>query len=74
MTRQILLDGWEPGIRKISLNHLLQEEGGMSLSEAKKVVDNLLSGQDVQIEIASDSQARHFLQEARKLGATGILR
>jgi ribosomal protein L7/L12 len=66
---QILLKSWKPGLLKISLVKLLQKEAGLSLTSAKQVVDRLLKGESVTVNIASTDRAKLLAAEIAALGA-----
>jgi hypothetical protein len=68
---RVILTGWRPGLLKISLNHLLREHAGFSLTSAKAAVDRLLKQRTVVVDLPSRDAAVMFLQHARELGAVG---
>lgn len=65
----VILKDWRPGLRKVSLNKLLQDRAGMSLTMAKAAVDQLLEGRPVTIEVGSPDKAMTLAYEAIALGA-----
>ena len=65
---RILLRSWTPGLRQISLVHLLQEKAGLSLTAAKKSVDGLVVGEVVTIEVENENEALILGEEIRALG------
>ena len=65
---RVVIRSWTPGLRKVSLVHLLQENAGLSLTAAKKKVDDLLLGEIITIEVESESQALRLRSEIRSLG------
>jgi hypothetical protein len=48
---EVVLRGWRPGLRKISLADALVEYAGLPLPEAKHLVDRLLAGEAVRVTI-----------------------
>lgn len=66
---RVILKNWRPGLRKVSLNKLLQDRAGMSLTAAKAAVDQLLDGRPVRIELGSPDKAATLAREAAALGA-----
>lgn len=66
---RVILTNWRPGLRKVSLNKLLQDRAGMSLTTAKAAVDQLLEGRPVTIEVGSPDSAVTLAREALALGA-----
>ena len=65
---RILLRSWVPGLRKISLVDLLQEKAGLSLTAAKKSVDDLVLGNAVTIQMENDNEAARLADEIKSLG------
>jgi len=59
---------WNPGLKKVSLAKLLQEEAGLSLTSAKQCVDRLLEGQSITVETTAE-QARQLARKIDDLGA-----
>jgi hypothetical protein len=70
---RVILTRWRPGLLKISLNHLLREEAGHSLTVAKAAVDRFLKGESVTVDLPSREGAVRFLRRAAELGAEGRL-
>jgi ribosomal protein L7/L12 len=67
--QEVMMIGWKPGLRKISLSHLLQELTDLSMAEAKEYVDRLLRGEKVTVVMTSSSIAEDFSKRASDLGA-----
>ncbi len=65
---KIKITGWEEGMQKISLTKLQTEYFKMSLKEAKMNVDNLLDGEDIEIDIKRKEIAQEFIQKAKEIG------
>ena len=65
----ILLVGWQSGLQKVKLNKLLQEYCGMSLAGAKRAVDQLLAGKQIECQLSEAGLREEFLKKARSLGA-----
>jgi hypothetical protein len=70
---RVILTGWSPGLRKISLSDLLRGDAGYSLKSAKSAVDQLLDNEPVSVDFPSREAAVSFLQRAVELGALGHL-
>ena len=64
---------WKPGFQKTKCSALLRERLGLSLSEAKRVVDAILENQTVSVETASTQEAAILLLQAELLGVIGEL-
>lgn len=64
----VKLIGWEEGMQKISLTKLQMEFFELSLKEAKTNVDKLLDGNTIEIEVKSDTKAKHFIRKASDIG------
>jgi ribosomal protein L7/L12 len=66
--RRIVLGNWKPGFNKVAMNHLLRDYTPLGLAGAKAVVDRMLEGQDVALDL-DDETADDFIQAAKQLGA-----
>lgn len=66
---QVTLTGWRDGLNKVLLNHLLRQDAGFRLGEAKRAVDALLDGETVACEFSDIEAATLFSQSATALGA-----
>jgi len=66
---KVILIGWKPGLRKISLGDLLQAKAGLTPKQAKDCVDRLLDGDDVVIDVSTRVNAEDLIKEASSLGA-----
>ena len=64
----VVIEGWNPGFKKIGFANLLREYANYSLSSAKKAVDLVLAGEPLLVQIAN-SRAESFILEATELGA-----
>jgi hypothetical protein len=64
----LILTGWKPGLRKVSLTELLQRRVNVSLVQAKGCVDRLLDGKSIAIDFSHGHNADHFAREATMLG------
>jgi ribosomal protein L7/L12 len=64
---KVLLTGWEEGFKKIATTKLLREHTSLSLSEAKKCVDDCLEGKYVVIEVAGSVEPQFLVEEIIKL-------
>jgi len=65
----IVLTGWRPGLRKVSLANLLKDKCDLSLSQAKACVDRLVDGECVQISVSSPEIAQAIMADIKHLGA-----
>ena len=66
---QVLILGWRPGLKSVSLVKLLQEHNNYSLKMAKEIVDRCLKGETVAVEMATQMEAERLAREASSLGA-----
>jgi ribosomal protein L7/L12 len=66
---RVIITGWQPGLKKVSLSKLIRDRSGLRLSEAKACTDRCLDGEIVSIDLASADEAEQFAQEAARLGA-----
>jgi hypothetical protein len=65
----VKVTGWEPGLRKISLTKLLQQDAGKDLAGAKALVDGLLQGKTFEVTFEEEQLARQFAEKAKAIGA-----
>lgn len=70
----VTLDGWRPGMQKISLIKLIRKCAGTDLGAAKRATDDVLAMRRLILTFSSEAQADEFLSQARALGLTGHLR
>ncbi len=68
MTTRIKISGRKSRLMKISLEYLLQNEAGFSLSEAHQAVIEVEREQPVEFDIA-DEKASSFIERAADVGA-----
>lgn len=66
---RVVLTGWVPGLRKVSLAKLLQQEAGLPPATAKDCVDRCLARERVTIEMPSAASASRLVVAANALGA-----
>jgi hypothetical protein len=64
---KLVLTGWKPGLKKISLDMLLVKRLNVSIAVAKRQVDDLLAGEIIELEIEPAS-APDFGTELDHLG------
>jgi hypothetical protein len=65
--RRVVISNWQPGFNKVSMNHLLREHSGLTLAGAKAVVDRVLSGEQVTVEVG-DETVDDFVETAKHCG------
>jgi hypothetical protein len=61
--------GWQEGIKKITLTHLLNEKAGLSLTQAKLNVDAIIDGVTVEILCPTAKATKELFNKASQLGA-----
>ena len=69
MTNKLRILGWKAGLHKVSMTKLLHEETSLSLSGAKQVVDQVLEGQEIDVDVPANSNLRDLVHRLRLLGA-----
>lgn len=67
----VVLDGWEPGLRKILLTKLIQQGARKSLIDAKRCTDEVLTGRTVALTFTTATDADSFCSDATLLGVRG---
>jgi hypothetical protein len=65
----VKITGWNEGLDKVQLNHLLRQHAGFGLREAKDAVDRLLAGSCVTFESSDPVSATTFCRSAKAIGA-----
>ncbi len=71
---QVDIVSWRIGLRKIELTKLLRSATNLTLSPAKKKVDDVLSGETVRINFDDKAAAANFCKKASELGAVVSLK
>ena len=66
---KVTIAGWEQGLNKVELNHLIRRHAHFSLGEAKRMVDQLLSGELVCFKASDVDEATMFCSSAEAIGA-----
>jgi hypothetical protein len=64
----IKIIGWSKGLRKVSLTHAIVELAGVSMTEAKVFVDNLLRNEQISVTVVD---SRPFQDATRWLTSLG---
>jgi hypothetical protein len=65
--RYVVLGNWKPGFNKVIMNRLLRDQSRLTLSGAKAVVDRLLEGEEVTVEVG-DERVDDFIEAAKQMG------
>ena len=65
----VRLTGWRPGLRKISLTDALVEFGELPVTEAKHMVDRLLTGATVEIIVRGTYPPEGVVRTLQEIGA-----
>src|SRR6267142_2544432 len=69
----VVIQGWQVGMRKISLTKILQSRCSIRLKEAKAAVDSIVAGERMEFGFETLKEARDFLEEASAVGAVARL-
>jgi hypothetical protein len=64
----VILEGWKPGMLKISLTKAIRAATGMGLAEAKDCTDSVLAEKSVTLAFPCAADADNFCYEAQRLG------
>ena len=64
---KIVLYGWKPGFKKVSLTLFLRHKAGYSLANAKGITDAVLTRKRVEIELPADNM-EPLLAELAEIG------
>jgi ribosomal protein L7/L12 len=65
---ELIIKGWKPGLKTISLMDALRTHCGMGLKEAKTAVDGLLDGREIRLSRLADDTANNLRREIESLG------
>ena len=68
----VILEGWKPGMLKISLTKAIREVSGMGLAEAKDCTDSVIAGRAVTLPFSCETDADRFCCNVEGLGAVAI--
>lgn len=68
MMVQVTIDSWVEGLNKVQLNHLLRQQAGLGLGEAKRAVDALLAGQSITCHFDNSEAATAFARLVSEIG------
>ena len=66
---QLVIIGWKPGIKRISLLDLVRQHNHLGLKAGKATVDGLLDGKEIMIECNDEAQYLALREEVERLGA-----
>ncbi len=66
--KRVVLTGWKPGLKKVSLADLLKKAPGYNLKLAHEAVNRLMEGGSVEITL-EDDQVGTFIEAVESLGA-----
>jgi hypothetical protein len=61
--------GWSPGFQTVSAIQLLADKAQLGLSEAKRQIERLLSGESIHVEINTGLDATTLVTRLVELGA-----
>ena len=65
----VLVTGWLPGFQTVSAIQLLAHTGQLGLREAQRMIELLLSGEPIQLEVQTDRDASTLASRLVGLGA-----
>jgi hypothetical protein len=65
----VILEGWKPGLLKISLTKIIRSSTGRGLADAKNCTDEVLAGRSVTLTFPTATDADGFCADAQRLGA-----
>jgi len=69
MNKKVTFKGWKTGMKKIPFIKLLNEDGQLTLRDAKSIKDRLVNdGEIITIEFSSESLARLIYEKSQNLG------
>ena len=67
---QVAITGWSKGLQTAECIQLLHSAAGLSLTEAKSVIEKVLRGEKQEVRGRTDTDARLLAAALNKLGAT----
>ncbi len=62
------ITGWRPGAKKVCADKLLADEAGLGLAAGKRVIERVLDGEVVSLEIEDRNLADSIVGELQGLG------
>ncbi len=65
----VVLNGWKPGMLKVSLTKAIRKATGMDLPSAKQCTDDVIARKPVALTFSTAVEADEFRSEAEKFGA-----
>jgi ribosomal protein L7/L12 len=66
----LVITGWKPGLKTISLMEVLRKSCGMGLKQSKEAVDGLLDGREIRLAGLGQEVAATVRNDVEALGAT----
>jgi hypothetical protein len=66
---KVIFSGWNPPLNTVCLIKMIREQARIPLNEALSLVNRVLNGETVVVDLADDIIAYHLAEEANKLGA-----
>ena len=68
MQRTLTLQGWTPGLKKVSTTRVIHTHTELGLAEAKSCTDRLLEGETVHLPAQEAEEAEQLATDLRALG------
>ena len=66
---ELVITGWKPGLKTISLMDVLRKSCGMGLKQSKEAVDGLLDGREIHVPGLSEEAADTVRKQVEAIGA-----
>jgi len=71
---RVEITGWSKGLQTVSCIQLLHSSATLTLTEAKRVVENVLGGKTQEVHVRSEPDAHLLVSALAKLGAAAHIR
>jgi hypothetical protein len=65
----LVISGWKPGLKTISLTIVVRANSNMGLAQAKRAVEELMDGKEIRLSGLSEERALAIRQEVEALNA-----
>jgi ribosomal protein L7/L12 len=68
---KVIITGWNPGLKKVSLTKVIRRHTGFGLARGKQCTDEILENKSVVFRNLERSTAERLLEDASECGAVG---
>ena len=69
---EVIINGWTPGLQKITMTKLIHQNTSLGLKGAKSCTDRVLDGERVALAVDNDQQAVRLVEQLSAIGAVAV--